>query len=450
MPVPTPGGPGSASRAPLAGLVAALALIALAVAVPALLDWNVRVRWFPPLHAVWHPRLGPGTLPALLLAALGAYGAVGWAERLPWRRLLVLAFLAGLAWMLALAWVDGPGGVGSVLEHRYEYLPTARSTHDVGGMLEEYVERIGYDAAPDNWPVHVAGHPPGALLFFVALVRLGLGGGLAAGLVVTVVAASTAVAVLVTLRVLGAETCARRVAPFLVLGPAAVWQSVSGDAVFAAVGAWGITAMAVSATARTRRGLVGWGVVAGLLLGALVMMSYGMPLFGILAVAVVARARRWAPLPVAGLAALGVVALFAVLGFSYLEALPELRERYWDGVASRRPAAYWMWGDLAALLLSAGPLAGAGLAQLLARPPRGPADPSPRATVWTLAAAGWLMVLVADLSQMSRAEVERIWLPFVPWILLACGLLPRGWRRAGVVVQVVTALVVQHLLRTTW
>ena len=51
---------------------------------------------------------------------------------------------------------------------------------------------------------------------------------------------------------------------------------------------------------------------------------------------------------------------------------------------------------------------------------------------------------------MSKAEVERIWLPFVPWLLISCALLPERWRRVGVVVQVVVALVVQHLLFTGW
>ena len=41
------------------------------------------------------------------------------------------------------------------------------------------------------------------------------------------------------------------------------------------------------------------------------------------------------------------------------------------------------------------------------------------------------MVVVADLSLMSRAEVERIWLPFVPWLLVGCALLPDRWRRWG-------------------
>jgi hypothetical protein len=60
------------------------------------------------------------------------------------------------------------------------------------------------------------------------------------------------------------------------------------------------------------------------------------------------------------------------------------------------------------------------------------------------------MVVAADLSQMSRAEVERIWLPFVPWLLVGCALLPESWRRRGLVVQVVVALLVQHLLATGW
>jgi len=33
---------------------------------------------------------------------------------------------------------------------------------------------------------------------------------------------------------------------------------------------------------------------------------------------------------------------------------------------------------------------------------------------------------------------------------VACALLPRRWRRAGLALQVVTALVVQHLLLTGW
>ena len=48
-----------------------------------------------------------------------------------------------------------------------------------------------------------------------------------------------------------------------------------------------------------------------------------------------------------------------------------------------------------------------------------------------LAGAAAASVLLADASQMSKAEVERIWLPFVPWLLLSCALLPERWRTRG-------------------
>ncbi len=132
-----------------------------------------------------------------------------------------------------------------------------------------------------------------------------------------------------------------------------------------------------------------------------------------------------------------------------MDALPPLRARYYDGVGGRRPARYWMWGDLVALAFSAGPLAGAGIAELLATARSSLRDDSTRA-IAGLAAAGTTTVLLADAAQMSKAEVERIWLPFVPWILLGCALLPERWRRRGIVLQVVVALAVEHLLITGW
>ncbi len=429
------------SRAPWVGLVVALLLAAAAMALPAISGWDVHVRHFPPLHADWDPRVGLGTLPALVIGFLAVRWAVDLAERLSWGRLLVAAYAAGLTWLLALALVDGGNGIAGVLRHPYEYLHTAQATADFPATLREFVSRIPYAAEPDNWPVHVAGHPPGALGFFVLLDRIGLGRGWSAGLVVTLMAASTAVAVMVTTRVLGSESAARRAAPFLVFGPAAVWQCVSADAMFAAVAAWGIAALAFAAM---RRG-IGWSVVAGLLLGCCVMFSYGLPLLALLAIAVLVVARSWRPLVPAALAALAVVVAYVPFGYAWWEALPVLRDRYWDGVAHNRPAAYWMWGNLAALAFSAGPLAFAGVAQTLSRW-RSTGD---RVVVWLVGAAV-AMVVAADLSQMSRGEVERIWLPFVPWLLLGCALLPARWRRGGLALQVVVALVIQHLLFTGW
>ena len=436
---------------PVIGVFVAVGVAGLAMALPEVLDWDVHVRSFPPLHAEWDPRIGPGTLPAVLVGALAVWQSVGLAQRLPWRGLLLATYAAGTAWLFSLALVDGEKGIGTILDTEYEYLDTARATSDLPAALREWVSRIPYDGLPDNipganWPVHVAGHPPGALSFFVLLDRIGLGGGLQAGIVVTLVAATTAVAVLLTLRVLGAEVVARRAAPFLVFAPAAIWQAVSADALFAAVAAWGIAALTAAAVRRS----TGWALVAGLLLGYAVMLSYGLPLLGLLAVAVLVAARNWRPLPWAVLGALAVVLSFAALGFAWWEALPVLRDRYWDGVASVRPASYWMWGNFAALVFCAGPMLGAGLAVLGRRARDLEIGPDAvRVTRWLVGAAV-AMVLAADLSQMSKAEVERIWLPFVPWLLVSCALLPERWRRVGLAVQVVTALVVQHLLFTGW
>ncbi len=438
-------------RAPAWGLLVAVALMVVAMALSDALDWNVHLFefHFEPLRADWKPRVGPGTLPAVLVGIVGVLSAAAAAERWPWRWLLLGSFLLSVAWLASLATVDGWAGIGGVLGGEYEYLRTARSVTDVSATLHEYVERIPFDHAR-NWPTHVAGHPPGALLFFVLLVHLGLGSGLAAGWVVLLVAATTPVAVLLTVRRLGTEAVARRVAPFLVLGPAAIWMAVSADAVFGAVAAWGLCCLAVSATEQRRSLVALWGLVAGLLLGYCVLMSYGMVLLGILAVAVLLVARDWRPLPWAVAAALVVVLTFAWAGFAWWEAYPVLRERYWDGVASSRPTRYWLWANLAALCFSAGPIVGASVATVLSRVRIGTRQPTGERTALILATAAIAMVVVADLSGMSKAEVERIWLPFVPWLLLGCALLPPRWRRLGLILQVVTALVVQHLLVTAW
>ncbi len=445
--------PSGSPLAPWVGLVVALLLVATACLLPTLLGWEVFTRAdaeansVDPLHALWEPKwFGPGTLPALLLAVLGLVLAARLADRLSWRALLAGSFVVSAAWLLALATVDGRDGLEGRLVHPYEYLATAKEMDDVPAALDGWVPRISYEAE-DNWPVHVAGHPPLATLFFVLLVRLGLSD-LGIALVIVALAATIAPAVLVTLRALGAEAAGRRAAPFLALTPAAVFLAVSGDAVFATAGAWGIALLALAATARSTRRMLLWAALAGLLLGALVMMSYGMPLMGLLAVAVLVAARSWRPLPVAALAALAVALVFVPFGFSWWEAFPVLRDRYWEGVASDRPGDYWTWANLACLLLAAGPLLGSGIAVLLTRLRQVRAGPD-RVPV-LLAGSAALMVLVATSSQMSRAETERIWLPFMPWLTVSLALLPDRWLRPALAAQLLTALLVEHLLYLSW
>lgn len=434
--------------APARGIAIAVGLMAVALIVPASFQWHVHANSFAPLSAQWRPRVGPGTLPAVLLGV----AAVRWfprlADSLSFLRLLVVTFAAGVAWMASLATVDGWGGIGTILDDQDEYLPTARRVTDVSATLHQFVGRISADST-HPWPTHVAGHPPGALLFFVVLVAVGLGSGLAAGWTIVLLAATTPLAVLLTLRRLGAERSARRVAPILAVGPAAIWLAVSADAMFGAVAAWGLCCLACSATARSRARSAGWSVLAGLLLGYCVLLSYGLVLFAVLAVAVVVVARNAHPLIGAGAASLAVVLAFAAAGFSWWQALPVLHDRYYAGIASMRPAAYWLWGDLAAACFCAGPVVGASIVLAWQRWPGVHTDVETRPLVLlTLAAA--VSVLLADVSLMSKAETERIWLPFVPWLLLGVALLPTSWRRRALVSQVVFGVVLQTLLFTRW
>ncbi len=127
--------------------------------------------------------------------------------------------------------------------------------------------------------------------------------------------------------------------------------------------------------------------------------------------------------------------------------------------------SYWWWGDLAALCFSAGPLLGPSVASAVSRAlgtvrqnrslsatdrtGATATSGTDRPIVWLCLCAS-ACIVAADLSGMSKAEVERIWLPFVPWLLLGCSLLPLRWRRLGLAGQVVFALVLQHLLFTGW
>ncbi len=455
------GGPAALIRTPaMAGILLAALLMFVAWLLPAAWNWDIHMRSWPPLHAVWEPRLGPGTAPAVVIAVLGIGYAGRLARGLSWRSLLVASYVGSLAWMSSLALVDGNDGIGVILDYKYEYMNTARtidSWSKVSGMLHEYVARIDADH-PHNWPTHISGHPPGAVLFFIGLVALGLTSGLAAGWAVIVVASSTTAAVLQTMRVLGAEQAARRAAPFLVLGPAAIWTAVSADAVFATVSAWGMCCLAVACTRPAYRAMAGWSVAAGVLLGYAVMMSYGLPLLGFLAVAILLITRRVAPLPWAAGAGLAVLLAFYAAGFAWWEALPAVHERQFRGVAASRPQQYYLWANLASLAWSAGLVMFAGVATVLARrwsswrsmlAARDGRDREVR-VVSLLVVAATLMVLAADVSGSSRGEVERIWLPFVPWLIVGTAVLPPRWRRVGLVVQVVMALVTQHLIHPDW
>jgi hypothetical protein len=408
----------------------------LAAGVDLVLGW-------PPLLAQWLPHVGPGTPAAVVVAIAVVARGPELAARLPWGRLLGTAWAAAFAWTLALALVDGwQRGVVERLTSGEEYLHDVGRVAGLGGigaMLRVFSDHILTSAVDPAqtwfWTTHVGGHPAGAFLLFAVLDRIGLGSGGAAGVVVMLVGASAAAAVAVTLRALGHEDLARRVLPFSVLFPGAVWVGVSADGLFAGWLAWGVALLAV---ASTRRRPAPTAFAAGLLLGYTVYLSYGLVLGALLPVAVLVATRRRGLVVPALAGVLVPVMGFTAAGFWWFTGYADVKVIYAASAAATRPYGYFVWANLAAVAFALGPAAVAGLR----RTPQ-----LPRAAALLVAAAA-LAIVLADLSGMSKAEVERIWLPFVIWATVACGALPRP--RRFLAAQAVLALAVNHLLLTVW
>lgn len=180
-----------------------------------------------------------GTPVAVAVAAAVVLWGPGLAQTLAWRRLTVGVWLVSALWSMALALVDGwQRGFAGRLTSTDEYLHEVPRVTDIPATLRGFAGRI-LDLQPDSWTTHVSGHPPGALLTFVWLDRIGLDGGAWASALCVAVGSSAGAAVIVAIRALGDEAMARRAAPFLVLAPAAIWVAVSADALFAGVVAWG-------------------------------------------------------------------------------------------------------------------------------------------------------------------------------------------------------------------
>jgi hypothetical protein len=197
-------------------------------------------------------------------------------------------------------------------------------------------------------------------------------------------------------------------------------------------------------------------LAGGVLFGVTANLSYGLVLLAVIPLAVAVYRRHARPILMAILGALPVFVGFALAGFWWLDGLFATRDRYFAGIASRRPYELFVVANLSILAIVLGPAVAVALWRLRER------------SLWVVVGAALAAVAVADLSGMSKSEVERIWLPFTPFVLVAAAVLvPRRARgstaaHAGVrtlnastgagwlATQAGFAIVLESVVRTAW
>jgi hypothetical protein len=167
------------------------------------------------------------------------------------------------------------------------------------------------------------------------------------------------------------------------------------------------------------------------------------------ALAVLVSAADWRPalraLGPAVLAAAAVAVTFAVSGFYWFDGYNLVQPRYWQGVAKDRPFQYWSWANLADVVCSIGLGSVAGVSRAFDK-----AAIRRRSGFQLLLLAALAAIVCADLSMLSKAETERIWLPFTIWLTAAPALLPVRSHRVWLAVNAAGALALNSFIFTNW
>jgi hypothetical protein len=386
----------------------------------------------PPLHAVADVQVGYAHLGAVAIgvAMLAVLPRV--VSHAPWQTVLAVAFLAAGVWTVAVNATRGGDGLLQGIDNRHEYLADVDAVGSPMSFLRHFTDDFG------QYATHTRGHPPGFVLVLWTLDAVGLRGAVWAASLFIAGGALAVPAVLVAVRDIAGEAVARAGAPFVAVAPVALWVGSSADAFLAGVGALAV-AVLVRAVVRPDRAALA-AVVGGVLFGGVLLLSYGSILLAVIPASVALRLRRGTVLVPAAIAAGLVVVVAFGVGFNYLDGLARTRAAYFDGVASHRPYSYALLANLAALAIAVGPAVVIGLTRT-------------RGKLTLLVGAAVAAVALADVSGMSKLEVERIWLPFAVWLLPAAAVLslPRatmGKRWLGL--QMLFTLAIQTSVRTGW
>ncbi len=391
----------------------------------------------PPFLMAWHPQARWPLLVAIVVAA----ALVGLVPRAV-DRVRSAALFAALAYAGALAlglavnvarlgtagWSHvferGPGGA---FEARFEYLPSLRY---LDGGVAGYVRHFA--ALLPDLSTHVKGNPPGPL---VVMHLLGID--TPARLTVACIGLGALCAPLAygLGRELGGERRGRVAAALTIFSPSCVLFGVTSvDYAFAAVGMIGAWLLVDRRPSARTAGCVA--VAVGSFLSWVLL---AIPVWAVLCLLI--RDGRRAALR-AGAGALAAILgltflLHLVWGYDPLAVLRALGPIYAGGMASQRPYWFWLFGSPAAFLAMLGaPVAWSAVRASARREPA------------ALALAA--VILVSAVAGFTKAETERIWLPFVPLVCVAAASV-RVRRLVPVLALLATqAIVIELLFNTTW
>ena len=344
--------------------------------------------------------------------------------------------------------LSGWRAVASPLTSSTEYRAALPSIRNPAQFVRGFITDL------HTYPTQVKGHPPLPVLVLWALEHIGLRGpGWSAALVIAV-GTSAVVAVATTIRHVAGAPAARRVIPFLVLAPGTAWIATSMDGFFAGVVAWGVALVVLSRVQQSTTRIVAVAAASGVLLGCVPLLSYGLlPIAALAATALLIpldestqqlrdAAFRGRRLWVTGGLAIGfgaVVAAFTADGFWWPNGVRATHRLYEHNYGSgSRPYGYFLLADVAVFILMIGPAAIAGIARINLR----------RGTAGWLVIAALVAIAISDLSGYMRGEVERIWLPYAPWVVTAAATLTR--KRGWLLLQVAVALAIQGLVVSPW
>jgi hypothetical protein len=426
----------SARLVPLAGAALAAATVLVGQWVKA--TGGRLGAFFPPFYVHWYPYVGG--LAAVAILVLG--GAAAATPNLVWRvrrPIVVAAALYSLAMALGVSLNVSRGGVhdlwavfktgpGGSLEAYQEYLPglpfLSRGLHFYVAHFPQLIPSL---------PIHVKGNPPGPL---VALHVLGIHTPQALAALCIGLGALTAPLAYDLGRTLGGDERGRVAGVLTAFSPALLlWGVTSADYAFAALG------LAAACLLVRREALPR---LAGAFAAAAATF-FSWLLFAIPTWAVLVVLRREGPRRALVLAAVCVLALLAVygsfavaLGYDPLASLNATAAAYRHGIARIRPYGYWLFGSPVAWWIGLGlPIGWMALRAGASR------DAS--------ALGLFAVVIVSAALGLTKAETERIWLPFVPLACVAAAaVLPPRRLPVALWLLVAQALAIELLFDTVW